>query len=126
MRVIKRVSFRSAEDDTCFLTVPFDDVKIRQAKVDDKPIKLVDFDGLDLWVKPSGSRLWRHKYRTGPVGAYQRRQRNFSSTRRRVAEEEADDVDRAALRRESAHARSRCVSVGNAPCARSPHTICLL
>lgn len=39
------------------------DVKIRQAKVDDKAIKLVDGNGLHLEVKPNGSKLWRYRYR---------------------------------------------------------------
>lgn len=63
MRVMKRVSFRSPDDDTGFVTVPLDDNKIRQAKADDKPTKLAGFNGLDLSVNPSGSRLRRDKYR---------------------------------------------------------------
>ena len=39
------------------------DVAIRNAKPKEKPIKLFDRDGLYLLVKPSGSRLWRLKYR---------------------------------------------------------------
>ncbi|WP_174945439.1 Arm DNA-binding domain-containing protein [Burkholderia contaminans] len=51
------------DDDTRFFTVPLDAVKIRQAKAGDKPTKLAGFDGPDLLVKPSGSKLWRYKYR---------------------------------------------------------------
>ncbi|MBN3794588.1 DUF4102 domain-containing protein [Burkholderia sp. Ac-20392] len=63
MRVIKRVSLQSAGDDTHIFTVPLDAIKIRQATAGNKPTKLADFNGLDLLMKPSGSRLWRYKYR---------------------------------------------------------------
>ncbi|VWD17678.1 integrase [Burkholderia lata] len=63
MRVIKRVSLQSAGDDTHFFTVSLDAIKIRQATAGDKPTKLADFNGLDLLIKPSGSRLWQYKYR---------------------------------------------------------------
>lgn len=39
------------------------DVKIRQTKPSDKPIKLTDSNGLYLEVKPTGSKLWRYRYR---------------------------------------------------------------
>jgi integrase len=39
------------------------DPKIRQAKAADKPYKLFDGGGLFLLVQPSGSKLWRLKYR---------------------------------------------------------------
>lgn len=39
------------------------DVKIRQTKPLDKPFKLSDSGGLYLFVSPSGSRLWRYKFR---------------------------------------------------------------
>lgn len=39
------------------------DVKIRNAKPGLKPIKLTDGKGLYLEVKPSGSKLWRYRYR---------------------------------------------------------------
>jgi integrase len=41
------------------------DPKIRQAKPIDKPYKLFDGGGLFLLVQPSGSKLWRLKYRFG-------------------------------------------------------------
>ncbi|WP_272545879.1 integrase arm-type DNA-binding domain-containing protein [Burkholderia cepacia] len=43
--------------------MPLTDIKIRQAKAGNKPIKLTDGNGLYLLVKPSGSKLWRYKYR---------------------------------------------------------------
>ncbi len=43
--------------------MPLTDIKIRQAKPADKPIKLADTAGLYLEVKPSGSKLWRYRYR---------------------------------------------------------------
>lgn len=41
------------------------DPKIRQAKPVEKPYKLFDGGGLFLLVQPSGSKLWRIKYRFG-------------------------------------------------------------
>lgn len=43
--------------------MPLTDVKIRQAKATDKPIKLTDGNGLYLEVRPNGSKLWRYRYR---------------------------------------------------------------
>ncbi|WP_239483329.1 MULTISPECIES: Arm DNA-binding domain-containing protein [Burkholderia] len=43
--------------------MPLTDVKIRQAKAGDKPTKLTDANGLYLEVRPSGSKLWRYRYR---------------------------------------------------------------
>jgi integrase len=43
--------------------VPLTDAKLRTAKPGDKPYKLTDSGGLFLLIKPSGSRLWRWKYR---------------------------------------------------------------
>jgi len=62
-RVRKRASLQASIDDTRYFTVPLTDVKIRQAKAGDKPTKLTDANGLHLLVKPSGSKLWRYKYR---------------------------------------------------------------
>ncbi|NIZ62310.1 integrase [Sedimentitalea sp. CY04] len=39
------------------------DAKIRAIKSEGKPFKQADFDGLYLLVNPSGSKLWRFKYR---------------------------------------------------------------
>lgn len=39
------------------------DIKIRQAKAIEKPLKLADANGLYLEVKPSGAKLWRYRYR---------------------------------------------------------------
>jgi hypothetical protein len=41
------------------------DVAIRNTKLCDRPVKLFDGEGLYLLVNPSGSRLWRFKYRVG-------------------------------------------------------------
>ncbi|MBR0568349.1 integrase arm-type DNA-binding domain-containing protein [Azoarcus sp. L1K30] len=43
--------------------MPLTDVKIRQAKAVDKPIKLTDGAGLYLEVRPNGSKLWRYRYK---------------------------------------------------------------
>ena len=43
--------------------MPLTDVKIRQTKPLDKPFKLADSGGLYLFVSPSGSKLWRYKFR---------------------------------------------------------------
>ena len=41
----------------------FSDLKIRKAKNRDRPSKLADSGGLNLLVKPNGSRLWQQKNR---------------------------------------------------------------
>lgn len=43
--------------------MPLTDVKIRQTKPGEQPLKLTDSGGLYLEVRPSGSRLWRYRYR---------------------------------------------------------------
>lgn len=43
--------------------MPLTDVKIRQAKPGDTPIKMTDGGGLVLEVRPNGSKLWRYRYR---------------------------------------------------------------
>lgn len=43
--------------------MPLTDIKIRQAKAIDKPLKLADTNGLYLEVKPGGAKLWRYRYR---------------------------------------------------------------
>lgn len=39
------------------------DARLRNLKPKDKPYKVSDYDGLYVLVNPSGSRLWRFKYR---------------------------------------------------------------
>ncbi|MCC4608437.1 integrase arm-type DNA-binding domain-containing protein [Xanthomonas campestris] len=41
------------------------DAKIRTAKAGPKPIKLADSGGLYLEVRPTGTKLWRYRYRIG-------------------------------------------------------------
>ncbi|MEI7252562.1 tyrosine-type recombinase/integrase [Pectobacterium versatile] len=43
--------------------MPLTDAKIRNTKSTNKPIKLADGGGLYLEVRPSGSKLWRYRYR---------------------------------------------------------------
>lgn len=43
--------------------MPLSDLAIRNAKPQEKPFKLTDGGGLYLLVNPTGSRLWRWKYR---------------------------------------------------------------
>src|SRR5471032_3069335 len=45
--------------------MPLTDVKIRQAKAGNKPIKITDSNGLYIEVKSSGSKLWRYRYELG-------------------------------------------------------------
>lgn len=45
--------------------MPLSDAACRNAKPKEKPYKLGDAGGLYLQVTPSGSRLWRMKYRHG-------------------------------------------------------------
>lgn len=56
--------------------MPLTDPAVRQVKPSAKPVKLSDEKGLYLLIQPSGSKLWRWKYRyTGkekvmPLGSY--------------------------------------------------------
>jgi len=56
--------------------MPLNDTAIRNIKPKDSPFKLADGSGLYLFVTPTGSRLWRLKYRLGghertlSIGAY--------------------------------------------------------
>ncbi|MEI7267919.1 tyrosine-type recombinase/integrase [Pectobacterium versatile] len=43
--------------------MPLTDAKIRSTKPTNKPIKLADGGGLYLEIRPSGSKLWRYRYR---------------------------------------------------------------
>ena len=43
--------------------MPLTDTKIRNTKPTDKPVKLTDSRGLYLEIRPSGSKLWRYRYR---------------------------------------------------------------
>jgi len=49
--------------DNGILDMPLSDLACRKAKTDSKLKKLSDGGGLQLWVQPSGSRLWRFAYR---------------------------------------------------------------
>jgi len=44
--------------------VPLTDTKIRNLKARSKSYKIADYDGLFLAIQPSGSKLWRFKYRS--------------------------------------------------------------
>lgn len=43
--------------------MPLTDLKLRRAKPESKPYKLTDSGGLYIEVRPSGSKLWRYRYR---------------------------------------------------------------
>jgi integrase len=43
--------------------MPLTDAKIRNRKPSEKPVKLTDAGGLYLEIRPSGSKLWRYRYR---------------------------------------------------------------
>ncbi len=45
--------------------MPLTALAVRKAKPRDKPYKLFDERGLFLLVNPTGSKLWRFKYRFG-------------------------------------------------------------
>lgn len=45
--------------------MPLTDLQCRNAKAGPKLRKLSDAGGLQLWVQPTGSRLWRLAYRYG-------------------------------------------------------------
>src|SRR5580658_3737445 len=82
------------------------DTKVRSAKSREKPFKLSDERGLFLLVTPTGSRLWRLKYRLNglekliSLGAYPdvtlKRAREKRDEARRLI---ADDIDPSAQRK---------------------------
>ncbi len=43
--------------------MPLTDAAVRNLKPREKPFKVSDFEGLFLFVKPTGSKLWHFKYR---------------------------------------------------------------
>ena len=45
------------------LATPLNDVKVKNAKPQDKPYKLSDGGGLHLLVNPDGNKYWRLAYR---------------------------------------------------------------
>jgi len=47
--------------------MPLTDIKVRAAKPQEKPYKLTDEKGLALLVNPSGSKLWRFRFRSAGV-----------------------------------------------------------
>ena len=47
-------------------TTPLTNTQVKQAKPSEKLCKLSDGDGLQLWVKPNGSKLWMLDY-THPI-----------------------------------------------------------
>ena len=71
--------------------MPLTDPAVRQAKPGAKPVKLSDEKGLYLLIQPTGSKLWRWKYRyTGkeklmPLGSYP----EVSLASARIARDEA-------------------------------------
>lgn len=92
--------------------MPLTEITIRKAKATDKPLKLTDAKGLYLLVNPTGSKLWRWKYRVDgreklmPLGAYpdislaQARQRHDDERRKLLsgidpmAQRKADKIAR--------------------------------
>lgn len=43
--------------------MPLTDLKLRRTKPEPKPYKLTDSNGLYIEIRPSGSKLWRYRYR---------------------------------------------------------------
>ncbi|HKJ71739.1 MAG TPA: Arm DNA-binding domain-containing protein, partial [Gammaproteobacteria bacterium] len=72
------------------------DARVRNAKPSDKAYKLSDGEGLYLLVKPSGTKLWRYKYRiagrerTYSIGPY----RDYGLAAARDAHREARNLVR--------------------------------
>lgn len=95
----------------CPLPMPLTDTAIRNAKPHDRPYKLADGGGLYLLVNPTGSRLWRLKYRVEgrekllSIGAYP----DVSLARARERRDEArkalgEGLDPSALKRHAQQA----------------------
>ena len=49
--------------------MPLTDLECRKAKADQKLLKLSDMGGLQLWVYPTGSKLWRFACQIASNGA---------------------------------------------------------
>ena len=88
------------------------DPKIRQAKPADKPYKLFDGGGLFLLVQPSGSKLWRLKYRFGgkekllAIGSYDKgvSLKKAREERDKARDQLVEGIDPAASRRKEKYA----------------------
>jgi len=84
------------------------DTKIRQAKPAEKPYKLFDGGGLFLLVQPSGSKLWRLKYRFGDkeklfaIGSYDKgvSLRKAREERDKARTQLVDGIDPSAAKKE--------------------------
>jgi hypothetical protein len=61
--VKERVGFPCLPSDTRVPIIPVTDVKIRQAKAETKPINRTDSDAPYLEVRPTGTKLWRYRYK---------------------------------------------------------------
>jgi len=86
--------------------MPLTDTAVRTAKPTEKPRKLADDRGLYLLVNPSGTKLWRFKYRIGgkekllAFGAYPDLSLKAARTRRDEAREQiARGIDPSAERK---------------------------
>ncbi|WP_345891961.1 Arm DNA-binding domain-containing protein [Burkholderia sp. Ap-955] len=86
---------------------------MRQEKAGNKPTKLTDGKGLYLLVKPSGSKLWRYKYRIAgkenlfAIGEYP----NISLQDARAARDDARELVKKGLH--PSHARQEVLSARN-------------
>jgi integrase len=98
--------------------MPLSDVAIRKAKPAAKPVKLADGSGLYLLLNPTGSKLWRWKYRVAgkekllALGAYPDVSlvdaRNACTDARRLL---AKGIDPSAVRKEAKQARAEAAAV---------------
>ncbi|HDR9051959.1 TPA: integrase arm-type DNA-binding domain-containing protein, partial [Burkholderia vietnamiensis] len=90
--------------------MPLIDIRIGRAKADNKPTKLTGGDGLYLLVRPSGSKLWRYKYRIAgkenvfAIGEYP----TISLQAARVARDDARELVKMGLH--PLHARQEVLS----------------
>ena len=82
------------------------DIKVRNVKPNDKPIKLFDSNGLFLLVTPAGGKGWRFKYRFGgkekliSFGTYPEISLSQARERRDAARKQvANDIDPSMARR---------------------------
>ena len=94
------------------LTDKLTDPKIRQAKPADKSYKLFDGGGLFLLVQPSGSKLWRLKYRFGgkekllAIGSYDKgvSLKKAREERDKARDQLVEGIDPGASRKNEKHA----------------------
>ncbi len=112
------------------IVTPLGDVQVKNAKPKDKPYKLFDGGGLYLEVMPTGSKLWRMKFKQAngkesrlALGSYPEISLAAARAERaRVREQKAKDIDPAQAKRMEKLRKSAAASNTFEVIARAWHT----